>query len=110
MLWRDFANRRQIANYVGITGTPDDSGQTSREQGISKAGNRRARKILVELAWLWLKHQPDSALTKWFYNRTAGQHRRMRRIMIVALARKLLIALWRFLTTGLVPKGARLKA
>lgn len=110
VLWRDFANRRQIASYVGITGTPDESGQTSREQGISKAGNRRARKILVELAWLWLKHQPDSALTAWFNERTTGQHRRMRRIMIVALARKLLIALWRFLTTGLVPQGARLKA
>ena len=110
VFWRGFLNRRQIANYVGITGTPDDSGQTSREQGISKAGNRRARKILVELAWLWLKHQPDSALTKWFNHRTTGEHRRMRRIMIVALARKLLIALWRFLTTGLVPDGARLKA
>jgi transposase len=104
--YRDFDNRRQVGSYFGLTGTPYDSGERSREQGISKAGNRRARELAVELAWLWIVHQPDSALTRWFRNRVGDLKGRIRRIAIVALARKLMIALWRYLTTGVVPTGA----
>lgn len=104
--YRDFDNRRQVGSYFGLTGTPYDSGERSREQGISKAGNRRARKLAVELAWLWIVHQPDSALTLWFNKRVGSLKGRIRRITIVALARKLMVALWRYLTTGVVPTGA----
>lgn len=104
--WRDFKNRRQVGGYFGLAGTPFDSGQSSREQGISKAGNARARTLAIELAWLWRRHQPDSALTLWFNKRVGDQKGRVRRIAIVALARKLMVALWRYLTTGLVPEGA----
>jgi len=104
--YRDFDNRRQVGSYFGLTGTPYDSGERSREQGISKAGNRRARELAVELAWLWIVHQPDSALARWFRNRVGDLKGRIRRIAVVALARKLMIALWRYLTTGLVPTGA----
>ena len=86
------------------------AGDHAREQGISKAGNHRARHAAVELAWLWLQHQPNSALSRWFLRRTANASKRIRRIAIVALARKLMVALWRFLTTGLIPEGAVLKA
>ena len=86
-----------------------DSGDGHRSQGISKAGNRLARVAMVEAAWLWLRHQPDSALSQWFHDRTQGQKGRIRRIMIVALARKLAIALWRYLETGLIPEGAVVK-
>ncbi len=79
-------------------------------RGISKAGNSLARTVMIQVAWLWLKHQPESELTKWFRLRTEGQSKRMRRVMIVALARKLAIALWRYLETGLIPQGANVKA
>lgn len=107
--YRDFANRRQVGGFVGLTGTPYDSGATRREQGISKAGNPRARAALVELAWFWLVHQPDSKLTCWFKARVGDLKGRVRKIAIVALARKLAVALWRYLETGLVPEGAVLK-
>ena len=104
--YRRFANRRQVASYIGIAPSAYDSGDGRRSQGISKAGNRLARVAMVEAAWLWLMHQPDSALSLWFHHRTQGQKGRIRRVMIVALARKLAIALWRYLETGLIPEGA----
>jgi transposase len=110
VFYKDFHNRREVAAYFGLAPSPWRSGQTNREQGISKAGNPRARAKAIELAWLWLKHQPESALTRWFNERTGQGRGRIRRIAIVALARKLMVALWRFLTTGLVPEGAVLKA
>jgi transposase len=110
VFYKDFDNRRQVASYIGLAPSPWSSGTTNREQGISKAGNRRARRQAIELTWLWLRHQPDSALSRWFRQRTDGASARMKRIAIVALARKLMVALWRYLTTGLVPKGAVVKA
>lgn len=110
VFYKDFRNRREVGGYFGLGGSPWCSGETDREQGISKAGNRRARHAAVELAWLWLMHQPDSALSRWFRERTAGASKRIKRIAIVALARKLMVALWRYLTTGLIPEGALLKA
>ena len=110
VLYKDFHNRREVAGYCGLAPSPWQSGGTDREQGISKAGNWRARHTAIELAWLWLRHQPDSALTQWFRERTANASQRIRRIAIVALARKLIVALWRYLTTGLVPEQAVLKA
>src|SRR5215467_11147296 len=110
VFYKDFHNRREVAAYVGLAPSPWRSGQTNREQGISKAGNPRARAKAIELAWLWLRHQPESALSRWFHERTGQGRGRIRRIAIVALARKLMVALWRFLTTGLVPEGAVLKA
>ena len=108
--FRDFKNRRQVGSYFGLTGTPFDSGGRRREQGISKAGNRRARTMAIELAWLWRRHQPGSALSRWFEERAGDQKGRVRRIAIVALARKLMVALWRVLEHGLVPEGALLRA
>jgi transposase len=110
VFYKDFRNRREVASYCGLTPSPWKSGGIDREQGISKAGNRRARQKAIELAWLWLRHQPDSALSRWFITRTANAGKRTRRIAIVALARKLIVALWRYLTTGLVPKEATMKA
>jgi transposase len=110
VFYRTFNNRREVGGYLGLTGTPYDSGQSRREQGISKAGNARARATAIELAWLWLRHQPDSDLTRWFMQRVRDLKGRIRKISIVALARKLMIALWRFLETGLVPGGAVLRA
>ena len=110
VFWRHFANRRQIASYVGLDPSPFASGAMCREQGISKAGNRRARRVLVELAWLWLRWQPASALARWYQERVGAAQGRARRTLIVALARKLLIALWRYLETGKVPDGAVLRA
>ena len=110
MFYKDFDNRREVGAYCGLAPSPWQSGGTNREQGISKAGNRRARHAAVELAWLWLIHQPDSALSRWFRERTANASKRIKRIAIVALARKLMVALWRYLTTGLIPTGALLKA
>jgi transposase len=110
VFYKDFRNRRQVGSYFGLAPSPWQSGGTDREQGISKAGNPRARQKAIELAWLWIRHQPDSALTHWFRQRTANASRRIKRIAIVALARKLMVALWRYLTTGLVPEGAVLKA
>jgi len=106
VFYRSFDNRRQVGSYFGLTGTPYDSGESRREQGISKAGNRRARALAIELAWLWISQQPGSELTLWFRQRVGDLKGRIRRITIVALARKLMVALWRYLTTGLVPKGA----
>jgi len=110
VFYKDFRNRREVGSYFGLTGTPWQSGGTDREQGISKAGNRRARQKAVELSWLWLMHQPDSALSRWFRARTLNASKRIRRIAIVALARKLMVALWRYLTSGLIPEGAVMKA
>lgn len=110
LFYKDFRNRREVASYCGLTPSPWKSGGIDREQGISKAGNRRVRDKAVELAWLWLRHQPESALSCWFRTRTANAGKRARRIAIVALARKLIVALWRYLTTGLVPEGATMKA
>jgi transposase len=110
VFYKDFRNRREVAGYCGLTPSPWRSGGIDREQGISKAGNPRARLKAVELAWLWLRHQPDSALSRWFRARTANAGKRARRIAIIALARKLIVALWRYLTTGLVPEQAVLKA
>ena len=110
VFYRRFANRRELAAYCGLDPTPFASGRTRREQGISKAGNRRARHAAVELAWLWLYWQPDTALSRWFRARLGAAGGRFKRIMIVALARKLVISLWRFVETGLVPDGAILKA
>jgi transposase len=108
VFYKDFNNQRQVGSYVGLAPSPWCSGGTDREQGISKAGNRRARHAAIECAWLWLRHQPDSALSQWFRERTANASKRIRRIAIVALARKLMVALWRYLTTGLIPEGALL--
>jgi transposase len=110
VFWRDFQNRRQVGAYFGLVGTPFDSGQSAREQGISKSGNGRARTLAIELAWLWLRYQPDSALSRWFKQRVGDQKGRVKRIAIVALARKLMVALWRFLTQGLVPENAIVRA
>jgi len=107
---REFRNRQALGAYVGLTPTPFASGGLQREQGISKDGNRRARALLVELAWTWRRHQPDSALTRWFEARIAGAKGRLVKIAIVALARKLLIALWRFVKDGVVPEGVMMKA
>jgi transposase len=109
-LFRHFTNRRQLAAYAGLAPSPWQSGSTVREQGISKAGNPRLRKQMIELAWMWVRYQPGSALSCWFHHRVGSQRGRIRRITIVALARKLLIALWRYLTNGLIPEGAVLKA
>jgi transposase len=110
LFYKDFHNRREVAAYCGLAPSPWKSGGIDREQGISKAGNHRARLKAIELAWLWLRHQPDSALSQWFRNRTANAGKRARRIAIVALARKLIVALWRYLATGLVPEQAMMKA
>jgi len=107
--WRHFANRRELAGSLGLVPTPYASGDSEIEQGISKAGNRRVRALLVELAWSWSRLQPGSALTQWFNRRFARAGKRMRRVGIVALARRLAIALWRYLQTGEIPIGARLK-
>jgi transposase len=109
-LFRRFRNRRQVAAYAGLAPSPWQSGSMSGEQGISKAGNPRLRTAMVELSWLWLRHQPDTALSRWFRQRVRGERGRVRRVGIVALARKLLVALWRFVTEGVVPDGAKLKA
>jgi transposase len=107
---RDFANRRQVAAYLGLEPSPWQSGQVDQDQGISKAGNRRARRVAIELAWLWLQHQPDSGLSRWFKDRVGVARGRVRRIMLVALARKLIVALWRYLASGVVPEGASMRA
>jgi transposase len=108
--WRVFRNRKEVGSVLGLTPTPYSSGNDQREQGISKAGNKRARSLLVELSWLWLRHQPESALSRWFQERFSGGGKRLRRIGIVALARRLAVALWRYTAQGVVPDGARLKA
>jgi len=107
--WRRFANRRELAGCLGLVPTPYASGDSQIDQGISKAGNRRARTLLVELAWSWLRLQPGSTLSQWFNRRFAAAGKRMRRVGIVALARRLAIALWRYLEHGEIPAGAVLK-
>jgi transposase len=109
LFWRTFNNRREVGACVGLVGTPYDSGTMRQDQGISKAGDPKLRALLVELSWLWLRLQPDSAITRWFRERTQGAGARGRRIMIVAVARKLAIALWRFVAFGELPEGAVLK-
>jgi transposase len=110
VFYRSFDNRRQVGSYFGLTGTPYDSGASRREQGISKAGNHRARQLAVELGWLWLRHQPGSDLSRWFRKRVGDVKGRIRRIAIIAMTRKLMVALWRYLETGVVPTGAVLRA
>jgi transposase len=107
--WRAFKNRREVGGVAGFTPTPYQSGASAREQGIPKAGNRHVRWMTTELAWSWLRFQPDSALSRWFRQRFGNGGKRLRRIGMVAVARKLLIALWRFLETGVIPAGAVLK-
>jgi len=106
--WREFKNRRQVGACAGLVGTPYDSGDSRKEQGISKAGNRRIRYLMIELAWGWLRYQPGSALSQWYQERFGFGNRRLRRIGIVALARKLLVALWKFVQYGQLPEGAQL--
>ena len=108
--WRDFKNRRQVGSAAGLTGSPYSSGDSRRDQGISKAGNARVRHLMIEMAWRWVHFQADSALTLWFNRRFGHGTRRMRRVGIVALARKLLIALWKYGQFGELPEGARVKA
>jgi transposase len=107
--WRDFKNRREVGGLAGLTPTPYHSGESAREHGITKSGNRHIRWMTTELAWSWLRYQPESALSCWCRERFGGGGKRLRRIGIVAVARKLLIALWRFLETGVIPEGAELK-
>lgn len=107
--WRKFRNRKEVGALAGLTPTPHESGSRSRERGMSKAGNRHIRGMAVEIAWGWLRYQPDSELTLWYERRFGHGSSRMRRIGIVALARKLLVELWRYLETGVIPKGAVLK-
>jgi transposase len=109
VFYRPFANRRQLGAYLGLDGSPWRSGGMAREQGISKAGNPRARAAAIQLAWRWLRYQPESALSAWFHKRVAGATGATRRKLIVALARKLVIALWRYVRFGLVPEGAAFK-
>jgi len=106
VFYRPFQNRRQVASYVGLAPAPYDSGDTKHDQGINKAGNKRARVTAVQMAWLWLRYQSKSELSLWYYRRVGDLKGRVRRIMIIALARKLVIALWRYVETGKVPSGA----
>ena len=106
---RRFANGKALGSYAGLTSSPYSSGGIDREQGIGKGGNRRLRTVMVELAWLWTRYQPAAAQVCWFRERVGSTGRRVRKIMVVALARKLLIALWRFVIDGVVPEGAVLK-
>lgn len=107
--WRVFRNRREVGSLAGLTPTPYQSGDQTREQGISKAGNRPVRGMIIEIAWGWLRFQPDSELTLWYEERFGHGSKRLRKIGIVALARKLLIAFWRYVETGEIPAGAQLK-
>ena len=109
-LFRHFDNRRQVAAYAGLAPTPWQSGSVDREQGVSKAGNPRLRTTSIQLAWLWLRHQPDFALARWFHDRVSLNGGRLRKTTIVALARKLLVALWKYVTAGIVIEGAVIKS
>ena len=108
-LFRHFDNRRQLAAYAGLAPTPWQSGSVDHEQGVSKAGNPRLRAMMVELAWLWLRHQPGSALSRWFHERVRHNGGRLKKTTIMALARKLLVALWKYATAGIVIEGAVMK-
>jgi transposase len=107
--WREFKNRKQVGAFPGLTPTPYDSGGNQREQGISKTGRGRTRALIIQISWGWLRFQPQSKLSQWYMERYAGGGKRMRRIGIVAVARKLLIDLWRYLEYGVVPEGVRLR-
>ena len=109
VFYRSFENRRQLASYVGITPMPYQSGGIDRDRSISRAGNPRARTTMIQLAWLWLRYQPDSTLAIWFRERVGKLQGRTRRIAIVAMARKLLIALWRYVETGVTPDGVAIR-
>jgi transposase len=109
ILSRNLRDRKAVARYAGLTGSPDESGASRREKGLSRSGNGRVRKILIQLSWRLLKFQPESNLVRWFKTRTANV-RRSRKPMIVALARKLIIALWRYVNTGLIPEGFQLSS
>ena len=109
-LFRHFDNRRQVAAYAGLAPTPWQSGRVDHEQGVSKAGNPRLRAVIVEMAWLWLRHQPDSALARWYRDRVRRDGGRMKKVAVVALARKLLVALWRYVTAGVAIEGAAMKS
>ena len=108
--WRGFRNRREVGSLAGLTPTPYQSGESAKEQGISKAGNRRIRAMAIEIAWAWLRFQPDSQLSRWYQERFGKGNSRMHRIGIVALARRLLVELWKYLETGALPDGACLKS
>ena len=105
-LFRHFDDRRQVAAYAGLAPTPWQSGSIDHEQGVSKAGNPRLRAMMVELAWLWLRYQPETKLARWFHERVERNGGRLKKPMIVALARKLLVALWRYATAGVIIEGA----
>jgi len=109
VLSRDLRDRRAVARYAGLTGSPDESGRRRREKGLAKAGNARVRHGMVQLAWRFLLFQKESALARWYRERTADARGGTRKTMIVALARKLLIALWRLVTTGAMPEGVVLR-
>lgn len=108
--WREFSNRREVGSAVGLVPTPYQSGATERELGISKAGNRLVRWMAVQIAWAWLRHQPDSGLSRWYGDRFGHGSKRMKKVGVVALARRLMIELWRYSETGAIPEGATLKA
>src|SRR5215210_7450720 len=108
-LFRTFSNRKQVAAYAGLAPTPWQSGLVHRDQGVSKAGNPRLRTIMIQIAWLWLRHQPQSALTLWYRERIKRKAGRLGKTTIVALARKLLVALWKYATSGILIEGAILK-
>jgi transposase len=110
VLARHLRDHRAVGRYGGLTGSPDESGTKSREQGLARAGNGRVRRAMLQLAWRWLKFQKESALTQWFRSRTADERAGTRKTMIIALARKLLVALWRYVNDGVVPQGAVLRA
>jgi len=108
--WREIQNRRQLGALVGLVPAPYQSGELARDQGITRAGNKHVRRLMVQLAWSWVHYQPESALTRWYQRRFGGGSKRLRRIGIVALARKLLIALWRYVAHGEIPDGATVKS
>jgi transposase len=110
VFYRSFSNRRQIASYVGLAPMPFQSGEVDRDRTISRAGNPRARTTIIQFAWLWLRYQPDSALARWFRERVGNLQGRSRRIAIVAMARKPLIAIWRYVSSGIIPEGAQIAA
>lgn len=107
--WREFQNRKEVASAAGLVPSHFQSGKMDHDLGISKAGNRRIRTLMIELSWLWLRYQPQSTLSLWYMQKFAGGSRRLRKVGIVALARKLLIALWKYQKSGLIPEGAVLK-
>jgi transposase len=107
--WREFKNRRELGALAGLVPTPHQSGDSHREQGISKAGNRPVRGMMIELAWCWLRYQPESELAQWFERRYGAGGKRARKVGIVAVARRLLVAFWRYLESGEIPTGAQLK-